>query len=112
VTVTVASGGTSYEQPVSLTVAAPGTLLAAYDNTGFSDDDGDRDEADYDGGGWSYSRQALAAASLTPGRQGTVGGLTFTWPDSPSGRPDNTSAHGQTIQLAEPASVSAFIGSG
>ena len=36
---------------------------------------GDHDEADYDGGGWSYSRQALAAAGLTPGGQGTVDGL-------------------------------------
>ena len=38
VKVTVTSQGTSYEQPVALTVAAPGTLLAAYDNTGISDD--------------------------------------------------------------------------
>ncbi|MFJ1968844.1 GH92 family glycosyl hydrolase [Streptomyces sp. NPDC087903] len=111
VRVTVTSDGTSYEQPVSLTVAAPGTLLAAYDGTGISDDEGDHDEADYDGGGWSYSRQALAAAGLTPGGQGTVDGLTFTWPDSPNGRPDNASANGQTIELATPAHRLSFIGS-
>ncbi|MGW2894562.1 GH92 family glycosyl hydrolase [Streptomyces sp. NPDC001212] len=109
--VTVTSGSQSYEQPVSLTVAAPGSLLAAYDNTGVSDDDGDHDEADYDGGGWSYSRQALAAAGLTPGGQGTVNGLTFTWPNSPSGRPDNASAAGQSIELAEPAARLSFVGS-
>ncbi|MFF9376584.1 GH92 family glycosyl hydrolase [Streptomyces griseoluteus] len=109
--VTVTSGGTSYEQPVSLTVAAPGTLLAAYDNTGVSDDTGDHDEADYDGGGWSYSRQALAAAGLTPGRRVTTGGLTFTWPDSPAGRPDNASAHGQTVELKDPTTALAFVGS-
>lgn len=111
VKVTVTSDGTSYEQPVSLTVAAPGTLLAAYDNTGISDDSGDHDEADFDGGGWSYSRQALAAAGLTPGTRGTTNGLTFTWPDSPSGRPDNASANGQTIQLGEPISQLSFVGS-
>ncbi|MDC2957038.1 GH92 family glycosyl hydrolase [Streptomyces gilvifuscus] len=111
VKVTVTSQGTSYEQPVALTVAAPGTLLAAYDNTGVSDDEGDHDEADYDGGGWSYSRQALAAAGLAPGGQGTVQGLSFTWPDSPSGRPDNVSAAGQTIQLPAPVSKLAFVGS-
>ncbi|MCT9076008.1 GH92 family glycosyl hydrolase [Streptomyces fulvoviolaceus] len=111
VKVTVTSDGTSYEQPVSLTVAAPGTLLAAYDNTGISDDSGDHDEADYDGGGWSYSRQALAAAGLAPGKQGTAAGLAFTWPDSPSGRPDNASANGQTIQLDEPVSQLSFLGS-
>ena len=34
VKVTVTSADTSYEQPVALTVAAPGSLLAAYNNTG------------------------------------------------------------------------------
>ncbi|MGW4870254.1 GH92 family glycosyl hydrolase [Streptomyces chartreusis] len=112
VEVTVTSGDSSYVQPVSLTVAAPGTLLAAYNNTGVSDDAGDHDEADFDGGGWSYSRQALAEAGLTPGGQGTVGGLAFTWPDSPSGRPENVAAAGQTIELASPASRLSFLGSG
>lgn len=113
VEVAVTSGDTSYVQPVPLTVAAPGTLLAAYNNTGLSDDAGDHDEADFDGGGWSYSRQALAGAGLTPGRQGTVGGgLGFTWPDSTSGRPDNVSAAGQVIELADSASQLSFLGSG
>ncbi|MFI9253462.1 GH92 family glycosyl hydrolase [Streptomyces sp. NPDC053069] len=111
VKVTVTSGGTSYEQPVSLTVAAPGTLLAAYDSTGVSDDTGDHDEADYDGGGWSYSRQALAAAGLTPGGQGTVEGLTFSWPASPDGRPDNATGAGRTVELPAPAAQLSFIGS-
>ncbi|MFF1682175.1 GH92 family glycosyl hydrolase [Streptomyces sp. NPDC058256] len=112
VKVTVTSADTSYGQPVALTVAAPGSLLAAYNNTGVSDDVGDHDEADYDGGGWSYSRQALAAAGLTPGRQGTLsGGLAYTWPDSPSARPDNASATGQTIELTQAASQLSFIGS-
>lgn len=109
--VTVTAGDTSYEQPVSLTVAAPGTLLAAYDNTGVSDDEGDHDEADFDGGGWSYSRQALAAAGLTPGGHGAVDALDFTWPASPSGRPDNASAAGQSIELASPAARLSFVGS-
>ncbi|WP_327432476.1 GH92 family glycosyl hydrolase [Streptomyces sp. NBC_01236] len=112
VKVTVTSADTSYEQPVALTVAAPGSLLAAYNNTGVSDDSGDHDEADFDGGGWSYSRQALADAGLTAGKQGTVsGGLAFTWPDSPSGRPDNASATSQTIELPTTASQLSFIGS-
>lgn len=111
VKVTVTSADTSYEQPVALTVAAPGSLLAAYNNTGVSDDTGDHDEADYDGGGWSYSRQALADAGLTPGKQGSVDGLTFTWPNSPSGRPDNASATGQTIECADGTTQLSFIGS-
>ncbi|MFE1442321.1 GH92 family glycosyl hydrolase [Streptomyces sp. NPDC058739] len=111
VKVTVTSDGTSYEQPVSLTVAAPGTLLAAYDSTGVSDDTGDHDEADYDGGGWSYSRQALAAAGLAPGTEGSVSGLSFTWPASPHGRPDNATGAGQTIHLVRPAAGLSFVGS-
>ncbi|MEU0783807.1 GH92 family glycosyl hydrolase [Streptomyces sp. NPDC006173] len=111
VKVTVTSADTSYAQPVALTVAASGSLLAAYDNTGVSDDAGDHDEADFDGGGWSYSRQALADAGLTPGGHGTVNGLTFTWPDSPPGRPDNASATGQTIELADPVDRLSFVGS-
>ncbi|MFF3941821.1 GH92 family glycosyl hydrolase [Streptomyces phaeofaciens] len=111
VKVTVTSGDTSYAQPVALTVAAPGTLLAAYNNTGVSDDAGDHDEADYDGGGWSYSRQALAAAGLTPGGRGTVEGLTFTWPASPNGRPDNVSATDQTLDLPSGATKLSFVGS-
>ncbi|MFJ8781514.1 GH92 family glycosyl hydrolase [Streptomyces sp. NPDC102476] len=111
VTIAVTSDDTAYEQPVSLTVAAPGTLLAAYDSTGISDDSGDHAEADYDGGGWSYSRQALAAAGLTPGARGTVNGLTFTWPNSPGGRPDNATASGQTVQLSSPTDQLSFVGS-
>jgi predicted alpha-1,2-mannosidase len=111
VRVTVTSGDSSYEQPVALTVAAPGTLLAAYNNTGVSDDEGEHDEADYDGGGWSYSRQALAAAGLTPGERGTVDGLTFAWPNSPAGRPDNAAATGQSVELTDPAARLSFIGS-
>ncbi|MEU3827385.1 GH92 family glycosyl hydrolase [Streptomyces sp. NPDC029080] len=111
VRITVTSGDSSYAQPVSLTVAAHGTLLAAYDSTGISDDTGEHDEADYDGGGWSYSRQALAAAGLTPGGHSTAGGLGFTWPGSPAGRPDNATAAGQTVRLPAPAAALSFIGS-
>ncbi|WEO94624.1 GH92 family glycosyl hydrolase [Streptomyces sp. FXJ1.172] len=111
VQVAVTSGGTSYRQPVALTVAAPGTLLAAYDNTGVCDDTGEHGEADYDGGGRSYSRQALAAAGLFGGARGTVDGLAFTWPDSPVGRPDNASATGHSVQLPTPARRLSFIGS-
>ncbi|MFF8725965.1 GH92 family glycosyl hydrolase [Streptomyces sp. NPDC015171] len=111
VKVTVTSGDSSYAQPVALTVAAPGTLLAAYNSTGVSDDEGDHDEADYDGGGWSYSRQALAAAGLAPGGRGTVGGLAFTWPASPAGRPDNAAAAGQRVDLAAAAHEVSFLGS-
>ncbi|MET9134505.1 GH92 family glycosyl hydrolase [Streptomyces antibioticus] len=109
--VTVTSDGTAYAQPLALTVAAPGTLLAAYNNTGVSDDAGDHDEADYDGGGWSYSRQALEAAGLTPGGEGAVDGLAFTWPASPNGRPDNIAAGDQSLGLPPGTTKLSFVGS-
>ncbi|WP_329269726.1 GH92 family glycosyl hydrolase [Streptomyces sp. NBC_01451] len=108
----VTSTETAYEQPIALTVAAPGSLLAAYNNTGISDDTGDHTEADYDGGGRSYSRQALTAAGLPPGTRGRLAsGPTFTWPSSPPGRPDNASATSQSIRLQAPAAQLSFIGS-
>ncbi|MFE8017313.1 GH92 family glycosyl hydrolase [Streptomyces antibioticus] len=109
--VTVTSDGTAYAQPLALTVAAPGTLLAAYNNTGVSDDAGEHDEADYDGGGWSYSRQALEAAGLTPGGEGAVDGLAFTWPASPNGRPDNIAAGDQSLGLPPGTTKLSFVGS-
>ncbi|MFJ1989947.1 GH92 family glycosyl hydrolase [Streptomyces asiaticus] len=108
--VTVTSEGTEVVQPITLTVAAPGSLLAAYNNVGATEDAGEHDEGDYDGGGWSYSRQALAAAGLEPGAKGTTQGLDYTWPASPSGRPDNASTTGQTIALP-PSTGLSFIGS-
>ncbi|WP_432031460.1 GH92 family glycosyl hydrolase [Streptomyces antibioticus] len=109
--VTVTSDGTAYAQPLALTVAAPGTLLAAYNNTGVSDDAGEHDEADYDGGGWSYSRQALEAAGLTSGGEGAVDGLAFTWPASPNGRPDNIAAGDQNLDLPPGTTKLSFVGS-
>ncbi|MET7617664.1 GH92 family glycosyl hydrolase [Streptomyces sp. NPDC005408] len=104
-------GGVAVKQPVTVTVAKPGSLLAAYNNVGASDDAGEHDEADYDGGGWSYSRQALTAAGLAPGAKGTTQGLGFTWPASPVARPDNASATGRTIDLSGAPTALSFLGS-
>lgn len=67
-----------------------------YDNTGISTDS-NTSCADYDGDGYSYSAQALAAAGLTPGGSVTADGLTFTWPDVAACQPDNILAAGQTM---------------
>jgi predicted alpha-1,2-mannosidase len=67
-----------------------------YDNTGISDDS-NTSCANYDGDGYSYSAEALAAAGLTPGGTVTSGGLTYTWPNVASCQPDNILADGQTM---------------
>ncbi|GAB2865652.1 GH92 family glycosyl hydrolase [Actinoallomurus bryophytorum] len=100
--------------PVSLgvIVAKPGDLTPFYDNAGISDDSAPSG-ANYDGGGWSYSEQALTAAGLAPGASVTSGGIAYTWPDVPAGQPDNISVGGQNIPVDSPAGATklGFLGS-
>ena len=79
VDLTVTAGDTDGNYPVNFTltspsgkilpaslgviVAKPGDLTPFYDNTGISDDSA-VSGANYDGGGWSYSEEALTAAIL------------------------------------------------
>ncbi len=60
-------------------VAEPGSLRAAFDNVGTSPDP-DRATGDFDGGGWSYSREALPDAGVTPGGKAS-GTLTVSYTD-------------------------------
>ncbi len=86
---------------------------AAINNTGISDD-ANPTGANLDGGGASYSGQALAAAtpSLTPGATVTHDGLTFTWPNAQPGTPDNVVAGGQTVPLTGSGSTLGLLGAG
>ncbi len=75
------------------------SLSATFNNPGISAD-ADPAAGNLDGGGFSYSAQALAAAGFTPGARITHHGLTFTWPTAAPGSPDNTLACGQSVALA------------
>jgi hypothetical protein len=75
--------------------AAP-SLAATYNNKGITDDN-NPSAGSFDGGEASYSAQGLAAAGLSPGATVTHAGLTFTWPDTTPGEPDNTATGGQVI---------------
>ena len=110
-TVRMAGGGTETVKLVVL-VAYPGSLLAAFNNAGISDDS-NVGQANFDGGGASYSAQALAAQGWMPGVTKAVNGVDFTWPQSASGWPDNAIAQGQTITTNAPAGTQtlAFLGS-
>jgi beta-glucosidase len=88
-----------------------GSLAAAYGNPGISDDS-DPAAGNLDGGGRSYSAQALAAAGLTRGARITHGGVTFTWPDRPPGTPDNAVADGQVIALPGAGPALGLLGTG
>jgi predicted GH43/DUF377 family glycosyl hydrolase len=107
--------GTSYPlTTLRVPLAVPySSLSAAYNDTGISDDSAPG-TASFDGGPDSYSAEALAAAGVTPGGNLTTNGLTFTWPNVAAGKPDNVTANGQAISLANlgGGSVLGFLGAG
>jgi predicted alpha-1,2-mannosidase len=106
------SAGTITPVQVAVVVAKPGDLAPYYNVTAISSD-GTPSNANYDGDGFSYSEQALAAAGLSPGGTVTSGGLTYTWPSVAAGQPDAISAGGQTIPVSAPAGATqvGFLGS-
>ena len=105
-------GGATQSVKLAVLVAYPGSLLAAFNNAGISDD-GNVGQANFDGGGASYSAQALAGQGWTPGATQTVDGVSFTWPQSTPGWPDNAIAQGQTIAVNAPSGTQTlgFLGS-
>jgi predicted alpha-1,2-mannosidase len=99
---------------VTAIVGLPGSFAVLRNNTGISDDTGTHEEGDFDTGGVTFSRQALAAAGLTPGASSTVDGLAFTWPPVPGGEPDNIAGSGARLNLTVPDTATrlSFVGSG
>ncbi|MEU4245593.1 glycoside hydrolase family 3 C-terminal domain-containing protein [Actinoplanes sp. NPDC026619] len=84
------------------------SLASAYGNVGVSDD-AQPAAGNLDGGGYSYSAQALAIA---PGGVVHQDGLTFTWPESAAGSADNVVAGGQTIELTGSGTKLGLLGTG
>jgi hypothetical protein len=74
-------------------------LADAFDNVAITDES-DTAPGNFDGGGDSYSAQALAAAGATPGATINHDGVAFTWPNVPAGKPDNVAASGQEITMS------------
>jgi len=111
-TFTDVAGTDSVSDATTVSVPYP-SFAAAIDNVGISDD-ADPAAGNLDGGGASYSAQALAAASpsLTPGATVTHDGLTFTWPNAQPGTPDNVVAGGQTVPLSGSGSTLGLLGTG
>jgi len=113
VPVSLSDGGATLPG-VNLTVlvAQPGSLLAAFDNAGISDD-ANVSAANFDSDGNSYSAQALAAAGLTAGKPFVAGGITYTWPLPAPGYPDNAITSGQQVTVNAPAGTRqlGFLGS-
>ena len=104
-TAKTASGDTLPGATLTADVAKPGEMWPYYNNTGISTD-GQAVGSGFDGSGYLYSANALAAMGLTPGAVVTSGGVTYTWPDGPAGQPDNVVAAGQTIPVTFTAGTS------
>jgi predicted alpha-1,2-mannosidase len=92
-------------------VAPAGSLPTLFNGEGISDDT-NQAAADFDGGGYSYSAQALAAAGLKPGKSFTADGATLMWPNSPSGSPDEVVTNGQTLKLNAPSGTQQVVFAG
>jgi hypothetical protein len=84
------------------------SLAASYDNVAASSDT-DTAPGNFDGNGASFSAQALADAGASPGASITSEGVTFTWPDSAPGTPDNTAAGGQYISVSGSGTKLGFL---
>ncbi|WP_037915067.1 GH92 family glycosyl hydrolase [Actinacidiphila yeochonensis] len=84
-------------------VAKPGELWPYESNEGVYAD-GAKFSGGFDDGGWAYSQNALASAGVTSGGTVTTDGLTYAWPATGSGKPDNLELSGQTIP--QPAGTS------
>jgi len=85
--------------------------LPPYNNIGISDA-GTRSGANFDGGGRSYSAQALQDVGLYQGVNVTSQNITFIWPSVATGQPDNYQAAGQIIPVTAPVGVTTvgFLG--
>ncbi|MFI1092509.1 glycoside hydrolase family 3 C-terminal domain-containing protein [Streptomyces sp. NPDC020917] len=103
------NGAQRHDEAQSQIVVAYPSASAAYNNIGISDDS-DTKGADLDGVGASLSAQTLTAAGLTPGARVEHDGLTFTWPDTAPGTPDNITAKGQTFPVAGTGTKIGFLG--
>lgn len=107
-TATAIHSGGSYTSDATLLVPFA-SVKAAYTNVGITDD-ADPTPGRYDGGGFSFSEQALAAEGLSPGSF-THGGLTYQWPDA-TGAPNAIDTKGQAVLISGTGGWLGFIGSG
>ena len=85
----------------SLTAAA--TVVGVSDNA-------DVGAGNFDGSGYSYSAQNLAAAGVTPGGTVNVGTATITFPAQAPGTPDAVNAAGQVVRMSGSGSAIVILG--
>ncbi|MEO7003065.1 MAG: PQQ-binding-like beta-propeller repeat protein [Ktedonobacterales bacterium] len=82
-----------------------------FNNEGISPD-ANPSAGNFDGGGRSYSNDALTTAGFAPGASISTGGYTFQWVTPAAGAPDNWLIGAQAIPLTTSAPTVAFLGAG
>jgi hypothetical protein len=92
---------------LSVDVATAGELWPYYNDVGVSSDGQDVPEG-YEGSGYTYSANALAAGGLTPGAAVTAGGIGYTWPDEQPGTLDSIESAGQVIPVSLPSGATSI----
>jgi beta-glucosidase len=84
---------------------------AAFDSVGITPST-DIAQGNFDGGGFSFQAEQLAAGGFAPGAKIAADGQTLTLPAIKPGGPDEITAQGQVINLNAKASQLAFLGAG
>jgi hypothetical protein len=114
VTFAVSSGSLRQTLVVPVSVPYP-QLSQAFDNVGVTADGATSPpglNGGIDGDGSSLSQQALAAAGASSGGSVAYGGVTFAWPDTDPGTPDNAVANGQAILMGKAGRTLGFLTTG
>jgi hypothetical protein len=107
-TVSTPGGDHTAQSPVTVPYAS---LTAAFNNPGISSDANTK-AGNFDGGGTSYSNEALEAAGWTPGKSTDHDGVSFAWPATAgTGNPDNAVAGGQAVEISGTGAKLGFVGS-
>jgi hypothetical protein len=90
------------DSAAAVALPPPVTSLAPFNNEGISPDS-DPAVGNFDGGGRSYSSNALTAAGFSTGASVTVGSYVFQWATPAVGRVDNWEPTEQTIPFSTTA---------
>ena len=107
--VTESVGGTQAGIASAVTQVPYSSLGSGFNNVSITDD-ANHGPGNLDGGGNSFSAQALAAAGLARGGAFTHAGLSFTWPDVAAGTSDNVQADGRAFVLSGSGTTLGFLG--
>ncbi|MFC1415465.1 lectin [Streptacidiphilus cavernicola] len=90
------SGAALASATLRVAVAQPGELWPYESNEGVYAD-GAHFSGGFDDEGWAYSQNALTAAGVGSNGKVSADGISYTWPTTAAGRPDNLEVGGQTI---------------